>query len=106
MNIVYLEYFVAAVRVNSFKQAAGKLFVTPQAVSKGIGSLEKELGITLFEKDGRGVKATGAALAIEPFAVHILDYARQMRSAAEQAAEKGLIANAQTNKFKRLSVDR
>lgn len=38
--------------------AAKELFVTPQAVSKAVGDLERELHVDLCEKTGRSVKPT------------------------------------------------
>ena len=58
MNISQLEYFVTTVQYGSFTMAAKELFVTPQAVSKSVGDLERELHVQLCEKSGRCVKPT------------------------------------------------
>lgn len=58
MNISQLEYFVTTVQHGSFSMAAKELFVTPQAVSKSVGDLERELHVHLCEKSGRSVKPT------------------------------------------------
>lgn len=58
MNISQLEYFVTTVRYGSFSMAAKKLFVTPQAISKAVGDLERELHVNLCEKTGRAVEPT------------------------------------------------
>lgn len=58
MNISQLEYFVTTVQHGSFSMAAKELFVTPQAVSKSVGDLERELRVNLCEKSGRSVKPT------------------------------------------------
>lgn len=58
MNISQLEYFVTTVQCGSFSTAAKELFVTPQAVSKAVGDLERELHVQLCEKSGRSVKPT------------------------------------------------
>lgn len=62
MNLGQLEYLVEAVRLSSYAKAAKKLFVTPQAISKSIGDLEKELNVELLTKSGRGVKPTSFAI--------------------------------------------
>jgi len=41
--------------------AAKALFVTPPAVSQQLDLLEKEVGVVLLERDGRGVRLTEAA---------------------------------------------
>lgn len=58
VNISQLEYFVTTVQCGSFSMAAKELFVTPQAVSKAVGDLERELRVHLCEKSGRSVKPT------------------------------------------------
>ena len=58
MNISQLEYFVTTVQCGSFSTAAKELFVTPQAVSKAVGELERELHVQLCEKSGRSVQPT------------------------------------------------
>lgn len=50
-----LDTFEAAARNRSFKRAAGELNVGPSAVSHQIKALEAELGVTLFERNRRGV---------------------------------------------------
>lgn len=58
MNLVQLEYLVATVRAGNFSEAARELFVTPQTVSKALGSLEAELGVPLFSRDGKRLSVT------------------------------------------------
>lgn len=58
VNISQLEYFVTTVQCGSFSTAAKELFVTPQAVSKAVGELERELHVQLCEKSGRSVSPT------------------------------------------------
>lgn len=48
MNISQLEYLVKAIELKSFTLAGRSLFVSSQAVSKAVGDLEKELGVTFF----------------------------------------------------------
>mgnify|MGYP003375116275 CR=1 FL=1 len=45
MNISQLEYLVSAIHLGSYSRAAKEQFVTPQAVSKAIRTLESELGL-------------------------------------------------------------
>ena len=48
MNISQLEYLVSAIHLGSYSRAAKEQFVTPQAVSKAIRTLESELGLKLI----------------------------------------------------------
>ena len=45
-----LRLFEAAARCGSFKRAAQELDLTPGAISHGINSLEKWLGVELFDR--------------------------------------------------------
>ena len=56
-----LRTFEAAVRHESFKQAAAELHVTSAAVSHQIKNLEETLGLGLFRRRGRAVQPTDAA---------------------------------------------
>lgn len=55
-----LRAFEAAAQLESVSQAAEQLNVTHGAVSRQIRTLEEELGVSLFEKVGRGVQLTPA----------------------------------------------
>ncbi|PKM29848.1 MAG: LysR family transcriptional regulator [Gammaproteobacteria bacterium HGW-Gammaproteobacteria-11] len=55
-----LKAFEVAARLESVSQAADVLHVTHGAVSRQIRSLEAELGVSLFDKAGRGIQLTEA----------------------------------------------
>ena len=57
MNISQLEYLVSAIHLGSYSRAAKEQFVTPQAVSKAIGTgLEADCAIgENYIADRRGV---------------------------------------------------
>ncbi|MEF2560462.1 MAG: LysR family transcriptional regulator [Eggerthellaceae bacterium] len=57
MNVTQLRYLIAAVKYESFVLASKELYVTPQALSKSIKALEKELEVSFFDKrpDGKGI---------------------------------------------------
>ncbi len=59
-----LRAFEAAARLNSVSQAAELLHVTHGAISRQIKVLEAHLGVSLFVKDGRGVKLTDAGIRL------------------------------------------
>lgn len=58
MNLNQLEYFVAIVEKKSYSGAAHSLFVSPQAVSKAVGDLEREMQVDLLGKRGREIVPT------------------------------------------------
>lgn len=59
-----LRAFEAAARLHSISRAGEELHVTHGAVSRQIRALEEQLGVSLFDKDGRGVKLTDAGVRL------------------------------------------
>lgn len=53
-----IRYFLTAAETGSFSKAAGRMYVSPQALTKQIGLLEDELGGILFDRSPQGVKLT------------------------------------------------
>ena len=59
-----LRAFEATARLNSVSQAAEQLHVTHGAVSRQLKVLEEHLGVSLFSKEGRGLKLTDAGIRL------------------------------------------
>lgn len=59
-SLAALRALEAAVRLGSFRDAAGELSVSPTAVSHHIKALEQNLGVALFVRGTRKVTATAA----------------------------------------------
>lgn len=58
MNITQIKYVLEIANSSSMREAAVKLFVSQPALSASITSLEKELGITIFERTNKGIALT------------------------------------------------
>lgn len=56
MNLNYLQYFRILAQTEHYTHAAELLNITQPSLSHAISSLEEELGIYLFEKQGRNVR--------------------------------------------------
>lgn len=56
MNLRHLEFFVELAHTEHMAKAAENLGITQPSLSYAISSIEKELGVPLFEKDGRNIK--------------------------------------------------
>jgi DNA-binding transcriptional LysR family regulator len=82
LNLHLLRIFSVVAERNSFTGAAQALHVSQPAVSKGIQELEKQVGVPLLERGGRGVRLTEAGEALQEHARAIF--------AAESAAEEDL----------------
>lgn len=61
-----MRSFEAAARLGSFRRAAEELHVTAAAISQGVKSLERYLGIPLFRREARCVELTEAAMRLLP----------------------------------------
>lgn len=58
MNWQYLKYFEVVAKEQHFTRAAQKLYITTSALSRAIASLEDELHVPLFTRNGRNVYLT------------------------------------------------
>lgn len=56
MTLIQLRYFYEIAKYENYRKASEVLNVSQPSLTKQIKNLERELGISLFEKDGRGVK--------------------------------------------------
>lgn len=84
MNFSQLQSFVALADTGSFTEAAYSIDLTQSAVSHALAALESELGVTLFERNRKGVVAlTSVGKTILPHVRALLASA----SAIEQEAK-------------------
>lgn len=74
MELRNLYYFLQLCTDKNYSVAAGKLFVTQQALSKSIKSLESELGAALFAKTATGIQLTPYGEAIYPICKDMLEH--------------------------------
>lgn len=58
MNLSQLYYFRKLAELQHYTKAAKELYITQPSLSDSIASLEQELGISLFQKEGRNIKLT------------------------------------------------
>jgi len=60
LNEIPLKYLYESARQGTMRAASEELDVATSSISRQITSLEKELGISLIEKNRRGIKLTEA----------------------------------------------
>lgn len=58
MNIRHLRFFVELAKTEHMAKAAEKLGISQPSLSYAISSIEEELGVPLFEKEGRNIRLT------------------------------------------------
>lgn len=64
IDMTRLRVFRAVVHAGTVHAAAANLGYSPSSVSQHINALQRETGLTLFEKSGRGITPTPAGLAL------------------------------------------
>ncbi len=87
MNIRDLSYITAVAGHRHFGRAARACNVSQPALSSQVKKLERELGVTLFERDNKSVRLTDVGSEIVALAEEALDIVARIRSAAGSAGD-------------------
>lgn len=83
MDTRQVENFLMLYRVRNTHGAAAQLYISQQGLSKSIQSLERELGITLFERTRTGMVPTRAG---DYFHERVLAMSRELHQTQENLA--------------------
>ncbi|GCE31851.1 LysR family transcriptional regulator [Dictyobacter alpinus] len=90
MNFSQLQCFVALAKTSSFTEAAYEVDLTQSAVSHALAALESELGVTLLERNRKGVVSlTHVGQKILPHAQALLVQSETIEQEARSA--QGLV---------------
>ena len=81
MTLTQLHYLMVIAETNSLNKAAEQLYMSQPSLTSAMKELERELGITLFYRSGRGVTLTGDG-------AEFLLYAKQLYGQYENILEK------------------
>ena len=81
MTLTQLNYLITIAETKSLNKAAEQLYVSQPSLTNAIKELEKELGITLYYRSGRGVTLTNDG-------TEFLLYAKQIYGQYESVLEK------------------
>ena len=77
MELRTLRYFLAVAREENMTEAANVLHVTQPTLSRQIADLERELGVTLFDRTNRACVLTGDGMRLRQRAEEILSLVDQ-----------------------------
>ncbi len=81
MTLQQLHYAIVIAENGSLNKAAENLYIAQPSLSSSMQELERELGITIFNRSGRGVTLTADG-------TEFLQYAKQLYSQYEMITEK------------------
>lgn len=81
VKLQQLKYLVTVAECGSITEAARRLFVSQPSITASIRDLEREMGVTVFERTSKGVIATDEGQTF-------LGYARQVLEQAELLEER------------------
>lgn len=92
MNILYLKYAVEVAKTGSIMKAADRLYMAQPNLSRAIKELENSLGITVFERTGRGMVPT-------PDGEKLLQYAERILSQIDEVESVFKAGQAENRRF-------
>lgn len=80
-----LRSFTTVYRSGSLVSASAQLNISQSALSRRLAELQSQLGVTLFEAQGRGIQATADADRLFPLALQALEACSTFRHAAKKS---------------------
>lgn len=92
MTLQQLKYAVTISETGSMNKAAERLYVSQPSLTASVQELERELGILIFHRSGRGVSLTNDG-------AEFIQYARQVCGQFDILAEKYIISGNVKKKF-------
>jgi DNA-binding transcriptional LysR family regulator len=84
LELRHLRTFLAVAEEGSFTRASQRLHIVQSAVSAGVRTLERDLGVTLFDRSTHQVRLSDAGHAFLPEARRTLAAAAAAREAVDQ----------------------
>ena len=85
MTLQQLRYIITIVETGSITTAAQRLFIAQPSLSKSVAELEKEMGITIFNRSNRGVYLSEEGTKFLSYARQIVEQAELLESEYKSA---------------------
>lgn len=79
MEFEQLRAFAAVAETGSFTRAAERLYTSHSSISRAVSALERELGVTLIERDNRVMGLTKAGEILLEGAKDMLDREEKLK---------------------------
>src|SRR5690242_16490963 len=73
LNLNHLEIFDSVILQGSVSRGAERLMISQPSASKQLNLLEREAGVCLLERSGRGIRATTAGAMLARYARRIFE---------------------------------
>lgn len=86
VDLRLLRFFVAIIDNGGVTRAAESLYVAQPSVSQALRTLEQRLGVSLFERVGRGLRLTDAGRELETRARSVLAEVEEARARVDRVA--------------------
>ena len=79
MTLQQLKYVTTVAQTGTISDAAKKLFISQPSLTKAVRELEKEMGITIFERTNRGIVISKEGETFLGYARQVLEQAHCWR---------------------------
>lgn len=89
MDFRRLEVFVKVFQQKSFSKAGEALYLAQPTISEHVRLLEEDLGLALFDRQGKEVLPTQAGRLLYQYAAQLMSLRRESLRAMEQFRDKG-----------------
>jgi LysR family transcriptional regulator, nitrogen assimilation regulatory protein len=88
MDLRQLRYFLHTAKTQNLTHASSKAWISQSALSRQIKSLEADLGVTLFERQARGLRLTEAGATLARSAAQLLQDIDEIRRSVGRAHQE------------------